>query len=498
MKEVTHIAGHPRRNVPARIRRKRREAKDAPGESQQLDQVAPLGFYTLDRRGEIRELNEQGAKMLGFPAEWLIGRAFVVFVAGADIHRFLDFLTGSIRASEPQLIEIHLAIGKWLHPVQISLVTTVRGSSVSHRLTVVDLYDVQQKEKLFQESLANWYSLVHNAPDAIMTVDAQGQISLLNKPLWGYSITAVIWTNILEYVPDSERPKIRRCLDAAFRLGKRSICEIRGVRGDWNRWYQFSFGSPHTLSLTGESSVVATTTTTLVIREISENKRAEESLRTSGEQLRGFAARLDAVREEERMRMAREIHDELGQALTALKLDLSWLHSKSLPPAKTRTQLKEIIGRVDQTIESVRRISSELRPSILDNLGLVPAIEWQVSEFRKHTRIRAQLVSNVESLDLPVDASIGVFRVVQEALTNVMRHAKASRVQIRLALKNDCLQISIADNGVGMKQNRETGLKSLGIVGMKERISRIHGEFNFISELGKGTRLEITVPVHHD
>ena len=102
------------------------------------------------------------------------------------------------------------------------------------------------------------------------------------------------------------------------------------------------------------------------------------------------------------------------------------------------------------------------------------------------------------SLDLPVEASIGVFRVVQEALTNVMRHAKASRVQIRLALQNDCLQISIADNGVGMKQNKETSLKSLGIVGMKERISRIHGEFNFISELGKGTRLEITVPVHHD
>src|SRR3954453_23802854 len=156
MKQMTHMPDS-RRNVPARIRRTRRDVKnEQASEYQQLYNVAPLGFYTLDRRGEIRELNERGAKMLGFPAEWLIGRAFVVFVCGQDVHRFLDCLTGSIRGGEPQLIEIHLAIGSRLHPVQISLLTTVRGSSISHRLTVVDLYDVKRKEKLFQESLANW------------------------------------------------------------------------------------------------------------------------------------------------------------------------------------------------------------------------------------------------------------------------------------------------------------------------------------------------------
>jgi signal transduction histidine kinase len=217
-----------------------------------------------------------------------------------------------------------------------------------------------------------------------------------------------------------------------------------------------------------------------------------------GEQLRDFATRLEAVREEERTRVAREIHDELGQALTVLKMDLSWLQSKSPGVAETRKRLGECIKKIDETIDCVRRISSELRPSILDNLGLVAAIDWQVSEFRKRTGIRVRFKTNVETCDVSMSVSVALFRVVQEALTNVMRHANATRVDVTLKLHGEKLQISIADNGVGMKQNRETELRSLGIVGMKERISRIGGEFNLLSEPEKGTWLDIAVPVDHD
>src|SRR5262249_30201635 len=157
----------------------------------------------------------------------------------------------------------------------------------------------------------------------------------------------------------------------------------------------------------------------------------------------------------------REIHDDLGQALTVLKLDLSWLHRKSYRQLETRNKLSEVIKQVDDTIERVRRIASELRPSVLDNLGLIPAIEWQVSEFQKRTGIRARVASNVDNLDLSKEASVAVFRVVQEALTNVMRHAKASRLQISLNLSARSFRISIADNGVGMSQNKDTGFKSL-------------------------------------
>src|SRR5262249_14209298 len=143
------------------------------------------------------------------------------------------------------------------------------------------------------------------------------------------------------------------------------------------------------------TTTTTTTTTTLVIREISEQKKTVENLRNSGEQLRSFAARLDAVREEERTRVAREIHDELGQALNALKMDLSWV-KKRTRLAPIRKKMEGMIEQVDDTIDCVRRIASELRPAVLDDLGLIPAIEWQVGQFRKRSGIRVQLKSNVE------------------------------------------------------------------------------------------------------
>jgi signal transduction histidine kinase len=234
-----------------------------------------------------------------------------------------------------------------------------------------------------------------------------------------------------------------------------------------------------------------------MIREISEHKRAEETLRSSEEQLREFAARLEAVREEERARVAREIHDELGQALTVLKLDLSWLNSKTKTRrtrSETRKKLNSMIVYVDDTIARVRQIASELRPSILDDLGLIPAIEWQLSEFQKRTGIRCQFRPNVTEADLGSEKSAAIFRVVQEALTNVMRHAKASTVRVSLNTEANALRIFVEDDGKGITEEEMKDMKSLGIVGMKERISRLGGEFKIQSGRGKGTRLDIILP----
>jgi len=461
----------------------------------ELFDLAPIAFYTLDRRARICELNATGAQFLGFPPAWLIGRSFVVFVAKSHLQRFLDSLREPIRDSETRTIEIDLIVENRRQPVQISLTTSVAGSSVFHRLIVIDRTEVENTEKLLQAALANWRSLVHSAPDTIMTVETGGRISFINKPIWGYSATALVGTSILDYIGDLEKPKLQKCLDEAFRRGKRTACEISGINGDWAKWYQLSFGSPHSYRLNRGRGL---TTTTVVIREISENKRTEETLRVSGEQMRDFAARLEAVREEERTRVAREIHDELGQALTVLKLDLSWLRSRTSRSSESQKRLKSMIRHVDDTLETVRRIASELRPSVLDNLGLIPAIEWQVSEFRKRTQIRTELLSNANSLDISMEGSVAVFRAVQEALTNIMRHAKASRVQVRLDLSDYALRISISDNGIGMSQTEQGEFNSLGIVGMKERISRIGGDFRLLSEPGKGTRLEIIVPLLQD
>jgi signal transduction histidine kinase len=201
------------------------------------------------------------------------------------------------------------------------------------------------------------------------------------------------------------------------------------------------------------------------------------------------------VREEERTRIAREIHDELGQALTILKLDLSWLQDKTDVQTAARKKIRSMIAGVDQTIEHVRRIVAELRPSILDELGLPAAIEWQVSEFQQRTGICGVFESNNLQLSLAKETAAALFRVVQEALTNVVRHANARRVRVAMRARNGMLRIAVTDDGKGFARQQMNSRTSFGIVGMRERLHRIGGEFNIYSGPGRGTRLEITAPL---
>jgi PAS domain S-box-containing protein len=466
---------------------------------QELYELAPLGFYTLDRAGRICELNERGAKLLGFAAEWLIGKSFVVFIARQHVQPFLNFLRQLRNGTRTRTIDVDLYVSNRTLPVQISMTRVREGGSELHRLTVVDMTDFRNTEELLQESFSNWYSLVHSAPDTIMIVEARGRICFVNKPTWGYSSNALLGTNLLDHIPKGHHGKVLGCLAQSFGRNRPTACDVTGLSGNHSQWFNLSFGSPHVVMLSGTDGLrTRALTTTVMIREVSEAKRKEATLRTSEGQLRDFAARLEAVREEERTRVAREIHDELGQALTALKLDLSWVHSKSKASRTIRRKMKSMIQHVDRTIDCVRRISSELRPAILDDLGFIPAIEWQVSEFRKRTGIRTRLISQANGLNLSSDDSVAVFRVVQEALTNIMRHAKATRVCVSLKREMGGLKITITDNGRGMTPNEKTDLKSTGIVGMKGRIFRLGGEFNIFSEPGKGTRLDIIIPTLND
>ena len=152
-----------------------------------------------------------------------------------------------------------------------------------------------------------------------------------------------------------------------------------------------------------------------------------------------------------------------------------------------------MIAHVDDTIERVRRISSELRPSILDDLGLIAALEWQLSQFQKRTGIRAAFDSGLDRIDISPDASAAVFRVVQEALTNVVRHAKATKVRFTMKQSDGVLKMSLEDNGKGITPEQISDLRSLGIVGMQERLHRIHGDLEISSTPGQGTRLDLTI-----
>lgn len=230
--------------------------------------------------------------------------------------------------------------------------------------------------------------------------------------------------------------------------------------------------------------------------EEDERKRAETQLQQSQERLRSLTGRLESIQEEERIRIAREVHDELGQALTGVKLELVFLrdHLRNLQP-DVLDRVESIVKLVDRTMQSVRKIATELRPVVLDQLGLIPAIEWQAREFQNRTGISCKLNFYLRTVALPVDRATGVFRIFQEILTNVVRHAQASRVDISMQEHMGHLLVTVTDNGRGITEDEVSGSQSLGLLGMRERALLLGGETKIERNLEQGTTVTVRVPL---
>jgi PAS domain S-box-containing protein len=230
---------------------------------------------------------------------------------------------------------------------------------------------------------------------------------------------------------------------------------------------------------------------------LDEGKRVGENIVKSRDRLRNLLARLQTMLEEERTRISREIHDELGQALTALKLDLSslgrMLSSDGLPKPFGKVQAME--QTVGQIIRTVRKISTELRPGVLDEFGLADAIEWQAKDFQNRTGISCKLSLHPTDKITDTVHSTAIFRIFQEALTNVMRHAAASQVTVGLEKVADRLILEVRDNGIGIAEERIFDSKSLGLTGIRERVLRLGGEVSISGKPGKGTLIKVTLPL---
>lgn len=230
--------------------------------------------------------------------------------------------------------------------------------------------------------------------------------------------------------------------------------------------------------------------------EIAERVKAEEQLRASLDQLRALAARLQSVREEERTSIAREIHDELGQACTAIKMDLALIgHRATKRQTRLRAKVDSAIQLVDGMIVTLRRIASDLRPRTLDDLGLTAALEWQAQEFESRTKIRCRVNLPNEPLVLDAQRSTAIFRIFQESLTNVARHAHATRIEARLEREANHLIFEVRDNGKGFDPEEAKARKSLGLVGMQERALLLHGELRVQGVPGAGTTMTLRIPL---
>jgi signal transduction histidine kinase len=220
------------------------------------------------------------------------------------------------------------------------------------------------------------------------------------------------------------------------------------------------------------------------------------ALRKSEENLRALAARLQSVREEEWTRIAREIHDELGQALTGLKMDLTWVAKKlPLDQKALAAKIRSIFDVIDGTIQSVRKIATRLRPEVLDELGLAPAIDWQAKEFQKRSGIRCRLFLPSDALALDRERSTAAFRVFQELLTNIARHANATRIDVAMQVDSGALVLAVEDNGKGIEEAAIFSPKSLGLLGMRERVLPFGGKVEFARAGDQGTRVTVSIPL---
>jgi signal transduction histidine kinase len=235
--------------------------------------------------------------------------------------------------------------------------------------------------------------------------------------------------------------------------------------------------------------------------DVSRRKQVESQLNQSSGQLRALAKRLESVREEESARIAREVHDELGQAMTSLKLDLAWVVRRLSVPetADTRRQLQERIhGTMQQlelTIQTVRAIATALRPPVLDELGLAAALDWQTHDFEKRTGIRCEWSMPLVPIPIGPDQATAIFRIYQEILTNVVRHAQASTICVHLGISDGWLVLEACDNGRGISDATLSNRNSLGLLGMRERAAQWGGDVSILGAEGMGTTVTVRLPL---
>jgi len=333
--------------------------------------------------------------------------------------------------------------------------------------------------------------ILESAMDAIITVDEAHRVVLFNaaaEQVFGVPQSEALGSPLDRFIPERYRAAHGQHMrqfgatgTSSRRMGHQRI--VAGLRANGEE-----FPIDASISQITERGKHFYT---VILRDVTQRVRAERALHESREEIKEMALAANNVREQEKSRIARELHDELGQALTALKIDVVWMKQNlSAPTAELASKLTEMQLLVDGTVAATRRISADLRPLILDDLGLAAAAEWLVQNFTRHTGVACELVM-AAGLELAEPHATSVFRVLQESLTNVARHASATQVEVTLDREGEHVALTVRDNGVGFDMDAPRRTGAFGLRGVRERATLLGGEVTIESAPGKGTRVEL-------
>lgn len=367
-----------------------------------------------------------------------------------------------------------------------------------HKSRIIELEKVNENlQNQVLEIMNNetkFRDLIELLPQTVYELDIDGNLKFTNK----YGLQCFGYTyqdfqkgiNFLQLFIPEDRSRVQKNIKAILAGSQLTGNEYTCLRKDGSTFQSLFYSNPifYDGKPTGLRGVVI---------DITDRKKTERELKKSRDQLRDLASHLQSIREEERLLMAREIHDELGQALTALKMDLIWLQ-KRIDSTATENQekIKSMDELVNQTIKTIRRISTELRPGLIDDLGLSAAMEWYCGEFQNRTGIACQLDLDESENTLEQDRSIAVFRIFQESLTNIARHANATKVSASLKFDDSLLKMDIRDNGSGITEDQINSPKSFGLIGLRERVTPWGGRVLISGVTGKGTTVKVILPIN--
>ena len=359
-------------------------------------------------------------------------------------------------------------------------------------------------ERQANELIRKQADIINQIQESVITVDLDGYVTSWNhgaELLLGYMATEALGKHISFVYPEEDRNFLEQQVLAPVKVKGTHQIEIRRrIKSGALRFAQLSL----TLLRNDRDEPIGIVGCSM---DITDRKRGEEALLKSRNQLAALAVRLETVREEERGRIALEVHDVLGQALTGLKLDVSWVYKQilesngSLEPSPILSRLATSQELLDATIQSVREIATTLRPSVLDQLGLEAAIEWQAQEFSHRTGIACATSISPDHIHVDAQQSTALFRILQEVLTNVVRHAHATEVDIRLEETREHVMMQVRDNGTGITVVEQSGAQAFGLLGMRLRAQQEGGTFDIQGTSGKGTTVTVKIPLmqtHND
>lgn len=437
-------------------------------------------------------------QLSGLPAERVLGQCALdlsVPIGAPEGPRLLQQALHGEGVTTPDIATRHVASGRHL---LVCVDLRPRRNPAGKIVGVIGLvYDVtrhRQAEEALRLSEQRYRALVEDASDIIYETDVQGRFLYFNQNaafrMLGFSLEDVIGKNYLDLVEPGYRETVSAFYREQFVKRTRLTYLELPVRAKAGRTVWLG----QNVRLIAEEGWVQRFH--VVARDVTERRARDAELEQSRGQLRELSAHLQSALEAERSRIAREIHDELGSRLTALRMAISECATMASTTADVpQAKITAILADVSVAIDTVRTIASQLRPSILDTFGVWEAIEWQAQEFEERTGIACRLALEADEVELDPDRATAVFRIVQEALTNVARHARAGKVRITARLRESCLVVDIMDDGTGIKPAEAGQRRSFGMLGMQERARMFGGSVEIRTWPGTGTRVELSLPL---